>query len=692
MLFSVVGLVRSVACVSGYRKSQGSLHRRLKLLCSASVAALILADPGVAGQLPASAFQSYDASVASSIAAGPTALYTVRVNDILPTQANLGFAEIGKKVSAYDLLTPSGLANDLLTGGSIEPVVIGPGGKLYLTNGHHTFTSLQQSIYGASNPLVYVNVIANYSNLTEAEFWAKMQASNFLLPLDNGVVTPVDPLTGSPIPSALSGMTNDPYRGLEYGILKNKSSKLFPTAANVTGAVGSSIPGLDKTAAYYSDFIWANAYRNANNGLGLPYLSPGDIALATQWNLNGANVTKLQQGGTDVTVAQLPGYILSNSLNISSVIDTNTVNSGVLDGNGGFTGLRGLDLGTVTIGTPASTTGFILQLGADRGGTVTLSGNNTYAGGTTILAGTLVVSSDTNLGAASPSNPAISSIHTADDVRAANGIVFNSLSEGNGTLQINSSMTLDRPIGVGGETAIINPNGNTVTLAGMIVSLDDNANGFSDLTVAKTGGGTVVLAPTAGSNPYFYGNWIISGGTLQASSDAALGNTTGPAYIYNRPDHPRRWNLPGGRLLQFGSQPGADRQQHLRHQRVRDLVRRLAHRCATQAYRDQQQRERWRGDIRFAQYQRHEHDERHRRDLHLGLQGRGRRPYDRQPHQRRHPHRPIDTLHPANVRDVARCERIRLLRSWNIVSDQRSGSGLDDFRQRRSECLRFPDL
>ncbi|MGO4686107.1 autotransporter domain-containing protein [Hyphomicrobium sp. 2TAF46] len=484
----------------------------------------------MAGQLPASAFQNYDASVAASIAAGPTALYTVRVNDILPTQANLGFAEIGKKVSAYDLLTPSGLANDLLTGGSIEPVVIGPGGKLYLTNGHHTFTSLQQSIYGASNPLVYVNVIANYSNLTEAEFWAKMQASNFLLPLDNGVVTPVDPLTGSPIPSALSGMTNDPYRGLEYGILKNKSSKLFPTAANVTGAVGSSIPGLDKTAAYYSDFIWANAYRNANNGLGLPYLSPGDIALATQWNLNGANVTKLQQGGTDVTVAQLPGYILSNSLNISSVIDTNTVNSGVLDGNGGFTGLRGLDLGTVTIGTPASTTGFILQLGADRGGTVTLSGNNTYAGGTTILAGTLVVSSDTNLGAASPSNPAISSIHTADDVRAANGIVFNSLSEGNGTLQINSSMTFDRPIGVGGETAIINPNGNTVTLAGMIVSLDDNANGFSDLTIAKTGGGTVVLAPTAGSNPYFYGNWIISGGTLQASSDAALGNTTGPAY------------------------------------------------------------------------------------------------------------------------------------------------------------------
>lgn len=134
MLHSGVGYVRSVGCVSGYRKSKGSLLRRFKLLCSASAVALFFADPGVAGQLPASAFQSYNASAASSIAAGPFALYTVPVNDILPTQANLGFAEIGKKVSAYDLLTPSGLANDLLSGGSIEPVVIGPGGKLYLTN------------------------------------------------------------------------------------------------------------------------------------------------------------------------------------------------------------------------------------------------------------------------------------------------------------------------------------------------------------------------------------------------------------------------------------------------------------------------------------------------------------------------------------------------------------------------------
>lgn len=175
------------------------------------------------------------------------------VNSVQPTQLNLGFYEVGKKITGYDLLGPTGLTKDLLT--SIEPVVIGPGGVLYLTNGHHTFTSLTKSIYGSANPTVYVNVIANYSNLTAEQFWAQMQASNFLLPLDNGVIKSVDPLTGTPIPSSFAGMTNDPYRGLEYSILKNKSSVLFPNASNITGATGASTPGLDKTAAFYSDFI-----------------------------------------------------------------------------------------------------------------------------------------------------------------------------------------------------------------------------------------------------------------------------------------------------------------------------------------------------------------------------------------------------------------------------------------------------
>ncbi len=485
----------------------------------------------MAGQLPLSAFQSYSAAGAGSIQPGPFALYAVPVNSLAPTQLNEGFAEVGKKTAGFDLLTASQLPANLLT--DIEPVVIGPGGQLYLTDGHHTFTALENSIYGPANPTVYVDVIANYSNLTTTQFFTQMQANNLLFAVDNGVPQTVNLATGAPLPTTLQGLTSDPYRGLEYYILKNKSSVLFPTTANITGAAGASTPGLDKMTGFYSDFISAASYRGANGGLGLPYLSPGDIALATQWNLNGASATNIPGTGA-VTEAQLPGYILAQNLNVTSVISDSTLSTGTLDGNGGFTGITSFKFGNVTVGTPQ--VGFVLQMGADKGNSVTLSGVNTYNGGTSILAGTLNVSSDANLGNA-PNAYTYNASTIAADIHAANGIIFNSLSEGAGTLKTTASFSTARPIAVGGEFADIDPaSGTTLTLTGQIVSLGvgggigvGNATGESDLQFNGGGSSIIILAPTSGSNPNFLGNLIISAGTLEASSDAALGNTLGSA-------------------------------------------------------------------------------------------------------------------------------------------------------------------
>ena len=180
----------------------------------------VAALPAHAGQLPASAFQVYNPANASSIQAGPFALYTVPVDQLQPTQMNEGFTEVNAKTNGFNLLLPSNFNANLL--GDIQPVVIGPGGVLYLTDGHHTFTALENSSYGSTDPVVYVNVIANYSNLTTAQFFAQMQASDLLLPLNNGVPQAVNTATGSPIPTTLKGLTQDPYRGLEYSILKNK--------------------------------------------------------------------------------------------------------------------------------------------------------------------------------------------------------------------------------------------------------------------------------------------------------------------------------------------------------------------------------------------------------------------------------------------------------------------------------------
>ena len=493
--------------------SRGSRKRGLlyAALVTPALAYAASASIAAAGQLTADAFTTSNAADASSITAGPTALYSVDVDSIKPTQMNEGLTEVGKKAAGFDLIgSPQALQANLLT--SIEPVVIGPGGQLYLTDGHHTFSALEDSTWGASDPTVFVNVIANYSSLTQAQFWATMQANNLLLPLNDGVPQTVNTATGAPIPTSLTALTSDVYRGLEYSILKNKNSVLF--------SGGSAIPGLDKMTGFYEDFFEAIAYRNANGGLGLAYLSPGDINTATNWNLNAASATSLPNIG-NVTAAQLPGFILgANIVNTGNITNT-TLSTGALDGNGNFTGVTTINAGTpsapIIIGTP--NTGFVLQLGADSGHTVTLEGNNTYTGGTSILAGHLIIESDNSLGAAAVGNATIDPNNVKTSVQAANGIVFNSLSEGNATLTLGTTtggnFALNRTIAVGGETAILDLNGHNVSLTGPLVSMGvgpgnigiGNAEGESDLTIDDSStGGKLVLAT---ASPLFYGNLII---------------------------------------------------------------------------------------------------------------------------------------------------------------------------------------
>jgi fibronectin-binding autotransporter adhesin len=513
--------------------------------------------PADAQSIPASAFQTYNAASAGSIVPGPFSLFSVPVDQLQPTQMNEGFTEVDAKATGFDILPPSQLQSNLL--GDIEPVVIGPGGVLYLTDGHHTFTALEDSSYGASDPTVYVNVIANFSNLTPAQFWAEMQASDLLLPLNDGVPQVVNLNTGAPIPTSLQGLTQDIYRGLEYSILKNKNSKLFKTTSNISGAVGSAVPGVDKETGLYADFINADAYRNANGGLGLPYLTPGDVQIATQWNLNPNSVTKEPNVGT-VTVGQLPGFVLpaGTNLTISSTISNSTLSTGTLAANGTFTGITQFNLGTpsnpILVGNPQS--GFVMQLGNDLGGTVTLSGTNTYTGGTMITAGDLIIASDAALGAAPPlSNSAFTASLTLNAagfptnaltaVQADNGIVFNSLTEGNGTLTLGTTpgngtatFTTNRPIAVDSEAATINVNGYVVTLGGPLISVGTNdvalgnADGESPLTIddLSTGDNGKLILSTP--SPYFYGNIIIGNkGTpiVEVMSDAALGATNLPA-------------------------------------------------------------------------------------------------------------------------------------------------------------------
>jgi fibronectin-binding autotransporter adhesin len=138
---------------------------------------------------------------------------------------------------------------------------------------------------------------------------------------------------------------------------------------------------------------------------------------------------------------------------------------------------------TATINAPLAGTGGVQKTDL---GTLVLGGNNTYTGGTTVSAGTLRVSSDANLGAAS-----------------------GGLSIGDGTLQTTASMTSARSVALTGAGSVLTDPGTTLTLAGSV-------SGAGSLT--KTGTGTLLLQGTDTHT----GDTHVSAGTLKAGAAQAF--------------------------------------------------------------------------------------------------------------------------------------------------------------------------
>ena len=180
-----------------------------------------------------------------------------------------------------------------------------------------------------------------------------------------------------------------------------------------------------------------------------------------------------------------------------------TISAGVLQiGNGGTSGLIAGNVvnnatlafsrsDAVTFSGAISGSGSVMKLGTD---TLTLSGNNSYTGSTTVAGGTLSISSDGNLG-------------TGGTLALLNGT----------TLAFTQGGVYTHAITVGGDPTFDVAAGQTVTQSGVI------SNGSSPGDVVKTGAGTLTLI----ANNTYTGGTTISAGTLQLGNGGNTGSLLG---------------------------------------------------------------------------------------------------------------------------------------------------------------------
>lgn len=257
-------------------------------------------------------------------------------------------------------------------------------------------------------------------------------------------------------------------------------------SSNVTGT-GS----LNKTGAGNLTLSGANTYggvggaTNIRNGTVILGVNGTGLNLATTLTLGDA--TANTNG-----VLKLDGY----SQTLASLLKTgNGTGNRVVGGNATLSNLTLNNSGTVTFSGILGGSGGNennLALTKTSAGVLTLSGANTYTGGTTISAGTLAISAANNLGATA-----------------------GTLNLGAGTLQATANISSSRTINLTDATSAISINtGITYTDSGVI-----SGSGALNLT----GLGNLLLSGT--SNTYSGGTFIKSG-VLTLGSTNALPTTT----------------------------------------------------------------------------------------------------------------------------------------------------------------------
>jgi hypothetical protein len=191
-----------------------------------------------------------------------------------PTQMSVGMIQVRDRVTKLKEKTTKKLNKYLEN--HPEPITIGPGDALYITDHHH----LAVALLNMGVEYTYCQIKDNRNNQTMEAFWTGMVSDGKAWPEDaKGVKHSPDA-----IPASVSDLQDDPYRSL-------------------AGAVRRAC-GFKKTTKDFSEFEWADFFRKTTS----PDTGRPITTQLIQTNMDEA-VEQAMVLAKSAAAKNLPGYL-----------------------------------------------------------------------------------------------------------------------------------------------------------------------------------------------------------------------------------------------------------------------------------------------------------------------------------------------------------------------------------------------
>jgi fibronectin-binding autotransporter adhesin len=414
-------------------------------------------------------------------------------------------------------------------------------GMVTLTNGTLTADTFAKSGAGSvtlSNALVVSGVLSN----SAGGLIAATNVTALSLNLSGGTTTISGSnsfgsanISGGSVtlggPSIVTNnLTISGNASLTLGASSAVSNAMTLTSGSISGA------GTTMTAASYA-VSSGSIGANLAGGGALTKSTAGTVTLSGTNTYSGGTTVSagtLAYGANDALANAGAVTINSGTLDIASYSDT--VGAVILT-NGTITGTSGVLTGSSYLAAGASASSVSAILGGSgtltktNGGTLTLSGANTYSGATAISGGTLALSS------------AGSIISSA--VTVADGATFDisGISAGGttiATLQGGSVVNATHLVVLGAKTLTFGDSSSSNSFYGVI-------SGTGGLV--KVGTGTITLY----SNSTYSGGFTLSNGLVRLATSGQLATNAGQTNIVSTGFGTGTLNLAGGRIVSSGS-------------------------------------------------------------------------------------------------------------------------------------------